>query len=301
MDDNAPSENTHTLRCLEVWGGSDSADHAASVPGLDISVRSRPLGGDAGGDLYLISSCSSGLITRMLLADVSGHGEQVAEFSRQLRTAMHKSINTIDQSKLARALNEAFEQIGGGEKFATALLMTYYAPLEHLIIVNAGHPPPLLSRAGSGSWEPIDLKHADVIRSEDNDLRVGFKNLPLGIVGSTNYEQFAIRVHPGDRVVAYTDAFSEARDPASGEILGIAGLAALLDGVERPEDGHLAGAILDAIDQSRYELGDDDRTLLTLSLSGGGLPKLGLGTIKRFVAQGFGLGHKDTVPTSTEP
>ena len=297
MEPSSKQDSTHTLRCLEVWGGSESADHAASVPGLDISVRSRPFEGVAGGDLYLISSCSSGLITRILLADVSGHGEQVAEFSRQLRTAMHKSINTIDQSKLAQALNRAFEVIGNGERFATALLMTYYAPLEHLIIVNAGHPPPLLSRKGSGSWDPIDLDHPDTVKDTKNELRVGLKNLPLGIVGSTTYEQFAIPVHEGDRVVAYTDAFTESTDPNTGNLLGVSGLASILEGAGATENGHLAGDILDSIERSGATIGDDDRTLLAMSLSGGGLPTMGLGTIKRFLTQSFGLGHIDTVPS----
>ena len=78
---------------MEVWGGSSAADHSASVPGLDISVSSRPIeGSESGGDLYLISSCSSGWFSRILLADVAGHGSDVSDLSHKLRKAMHKSI-----------------------------------------------------------------------------------------------------------------------------------------------------------------------------------------------------------------
>jgi len=290
------NETTHSLRCLEVWGGSDHANHSASVPGMDICVHSRPIGGDAGGDLYLVSSCSSGLITRILLADVSGHGSSVSALAAALRRAMHRSINTVDQSKIARALNNAFERIGGGSRFATALLVTHYAPSGHLIFVNAGHPPPLLHREGAERWTPIERDMDDAIVDPTRDLKVGIRNLPLGIIGDTRYEQFAIKIQPGDRVVCYTDAFSEACDKESGDMLGVSGLVGLLGRADPGDEIDLAPRVLGTMDREGCEHSDDDHTMLTLRMTGETPPRPGVLAISRAVASGLGIGHRDTRP-----
>ena len=193
----SPTLPHHELKCLEVWGGSNEAEHTASVPGLDISVHSKPIEGERGGDLYLISSCSSGWVSRMLIADVSGHGPSVSELSSKLRKAMHKSISMVDQSKFARMLNESFEEFASGGKFATAILMSYYAPSGHLILVNAGHPPPLISRSGQQGWVPLDASASEAITQTTKDVRVGLVNLPLGVIGTTQYEQIAFKLEPG--------------------------------------------------------------------------------------------------------
>ncbi|PCI11472.1 hypothetical protein COB72_00695 [bacterium] len=292
---NQPTD-THELQCLEVWGGSSHADHSASVPGLDISVTARPYGdSEAGGDLYLISSCSSGWISRMLLADVAGHGDAVSDLSAKLRKAMHKSINTVDQSKLARTLNTAFDEISDGSKFATALLMTYFAPTGHLIFVNAGHPPPLLCRAGADQWIPIDQDTDGIMKQSSRDLRVGIKNLPLGVIGSTDYEQIAIKINEGDRICAYTDAYIEAQSP-DGKLLGVDGLAQILAATyqsaatsnTQPDPTH-------EIQAQGYQLADDDHTMLLFHHNGQSRSKVGPSTLGKLIKNGFGFGHTDTV------
>jgi hypothetical protein len=60
---------------MEIFGSNQAADNAFSSPGLDIWVYSRPHGEAAsGGDVYYVSLCGGGVITRFILADVSGHG-----------------------------------------------------------------------------------------------------------------------------------------------------------------------------------------------------------------------------------
>lgn len=293
------SNDVHKLQCLEVWGGSSSADHSASVPGLDISVSARPVGDSlAGGDLYLISSCSSGWISRMLLADVSGHGDGVSDLSAKLRKAMHKSINTVDQSKLARTLNTAFDEISGGTKFATALLMTYFAPSGHLILVNAGHPPPLLCRASTQEWVPVDKNAKDTLSQPTKELKVGIKNLPLGVIGSTQYEQIAVKIQCGDRICAYTDAYTEAQTH-DGKLLGVEGLSDVLSSVSQSDSirtqNEFSAATISEILSRGYQLADDDHTMLTFLHNGQSTPKAGINAISKMIKSGLGIGHSDTV------
>ncbi|MDF1808841.1 MAG: PP2C family protein-serine/threonine phosphatase [Phycisphaerales bacterium] len=299
MNDNMPETGPHQLKCLEVWGGSRSADHSASVPGLDISVNSRPVeGSESGGDLYLISSCSSGWISRILLADVSGHGDNVSHLSSLLRKAMHKSINTVDQTKIARSLNVAFNEISGGTKFATALLITYYAPSGHLIFVNAGHPPPMICRANSNKWTLIDQEMPEIIKHTSKEVRVGIKNLPLGVIDSTQFEQVALKVNEGDRICAYTDAFIEAQKD-TGELLGINGLADLLSSISTSSpslaESEFPLEVKQRILADGYELAEDDHTLLSFTHNGQATPKAGMSTVSNYIKNGLGLGHSDTV------
>lgn len=288
--------SSHALQCLEVWGGSNRADRTASVPGLDISVHSDPIEGDRGGDLYLISSCSSGWISRILVADVSGHGRGVTDLSAELRRAMHKSINTVDQSKFARRLNEAFDAFASDGKFATALLMTYFAPSRHLIIVNAGHPPPLRMKHGESSWVPMDRSSMDAITETTSELRVGLMNLPLGVIASTQYEQIAFKLEPGDRVCAYTDAYVEATD-SEGKQIGNSGFRKLLE--QCPNDTPIntfSQVVASLYKRNRVSIADDDRTLVLIENNGSESPKVTVPMVHNWLKHNFGLGHTDTVP-----
>lgn len=286
----------HELRCLEVWGGSTRAEHGASVPGLDLSVHSNPLEEEGGGDLYLISSCSSGWISRVLLGDVSGHGAHVKDLSTALRREMHKSINTVDQSKFARKLNEAFDLASSEGRFATALLMTYFAPSRHLILVNAGHPPPLICRARTGKWEMLHSSSREALTQTSREVRVGLLNLPLGVIGSTQYEQIAFQLNEGDRVFAYTDAFTEATSKDRSQI-GVEGLISILENFNRETPIHaFHEALHAAFAENDITIAEDDQTCIVIDNNGAEIPKISIPIVRNWLKQSFGLGHADTIP-----
>lgn len=291
-----PSPKHHQLQCMEVWGGSNKAEHIASVPTLNLSVHSRPIG-DQGGDLYLISSCSSGWITRVLLADVAGHGSGVSDLAGKLRKAMHRSINTVDQSQIAEELNTAFDAFSREGRFATALLMTYFAQTGHLIMVNAGHPPPLMQRAGSKSWFPLEPETEGVLTQPTRELRVGVRNLPLGVISGTEYEQVAIPISAGDRVCLYTDAYTESVLP-DGRQLGVTGLCDLLQRVsgKAPEIESFDPELQREMRERDIEPADDDYTMVLLEHNGRNRPPMSIPVVANWLKSSFGLGHSDSVP-----
>src|SRR5215813_2715754 len=97
-----PASDTapHTMKCLEVWGGNQAVDNGVVMAGLDAWLFSKPFGDQsAGGDIHYVSSCAAGQITRMLVADVSGHGEAVADAAGRLRGMMRRYVNYVDQSR----------------------------------------------------------------------------------------------------------------------------------------------------------------------------------------------------------
>lgn len=291
----------HAIACMEVWGGNRTFDSSVAVPGNDVRVSCVPFveaGTDrpdnsAGGDLYYVSNCAAGLITRFVLADVAGHGEVVAELARALRTLMRTHINTADHSRLAQDLNQALAAMDLSGRFVTAALLTYFSPTDHLIVCSAGHPRPLLHRHRTGDWHLLDRHAPDVVNSGHSGNPTGIANLPLGILDPTDYEQFAIKLEPGDRVVLYSDAFVEAADPA-GRQLGEEGLLDLARQVSNGEGDlaeHLRGG---AMSHARSDRLDDDATIIVLTHTAHNPPEPSLR--ERVLRWGhmLGLGGVDT-------
>jgi phosphoserine phosphatase RsbU/P len=285
-----------SIACMEVWGGSHAFSSAVRVPGNNVHVSCTPFEhGETGGDIYYVSNCAAGLITRFVLADVAGHGEAVAHIARDLRRIMRRHINTANQTRFALELNAAFAALELNGRFATAVLATYFAPTDHLIVCNAGHPRPLIYHARTGEWGWLDSRETGVlVTRQDPAGPTGISNLPLGILDPTDYEQFAIHLDPGDLVVLYTDALIEAAD-ASGRQLGEEGLLALAGSVPRSEHAQLPDAIRQGI--SAHTGGrrlEDDASLIVLQHTGED-PPAPPGHIAR-VARMLGLGAIDSGP-----
>ena len=135
---------------------------------------------DVGGDVYYLSSCASGRISRMLLADVSGHGREVADLAKGLRDLMRKNVNVIRQTRFVEGMNRQFARLSEQGSFATALVATFFQPARRLTICNAGHPYPLLFDASEDAWS---------ILHEAEPAGTGIANLPLGLHDQTVYEQ----------------------------------------------------------------------------------------------------------------
>src|SRR5579863_7032449 len=129
------------MQCMEVWGGSQLTVRGVAFGGLDAWVYSKPYGdAEHGGDVYYASSCATGRISRLLLADVTGHGESVAATAAELRTLMRRFVNHLDQNEFVRQLNRQFSALSQEGVFATAIVATFFAPCRRLAVCNAGHP-----------------------------------------------------------------------------------------------------------------------------------------------------------------
>src|ERR1035438_6725874 len=144
---------TEHMQCMEVWGGSQLTSRGVELGGLEAWVFSKPYGeAQRGGDVYYASSCATGRITRLLLADVAGHGNAVAATAADLRTLMRRFVNRLDQTEFVRLLNQQFAGMSKDGTFATAVVTTFFAPSRRLTVCNAGHPRPLLYRAAQQQW-----------------------------------------------------------------------------------------------------------------------------------------------------
>jgi len=246
---------------MEVWGGSQLTARGVEFGGLNTWIYSKPFGeARAGGDVYYASSCATGRISRLLLADVAGHGNAVASTAADLRTLMRRFVNRLDQTEFVKLLNQQFGALSREGASATAIVTTFFAPTRRLTICNAGHPRPLLYRAAQRQW--------DFLGSQGPSALAGLYNLPLGYFDITEYEQFDVELEPGDCLLGYTDALIESRD-ADGEMLGEDGLLRItrLLGEVKPEK--LIETLLAEIAQRYPEnLSEDDVTVLVLRANG---------------------------------
>jgi serine phosphatase RsbU (regulator of sigma subunit) len=269
------------LHCMEIWGGIEPVERRVATPGLDLWVFSQPFEGDAeGGDVYYVTLCGGGVITRMVVADVSGHGARVAEFSSSLRSLLRKNINQKSQRRVVERLNREFGEMAGMRRFATAIVATYLASTDGLWICNAGHPRPLYRRASDGQWSLL-------ASADEGD----HGNLPLGLDDETTYQNFEVQLDRGDVVVFYTDALIEAAD-SSGQLLGEPGLLAAARGLDVADSSPAAigKALLQAVARHMQAArADDDVTMVVLHHNAAGSPRLSLGQKVDVYAKVFGL------------
>jgi len=259
----------NVMQCMEIVGSNRAVRRTIAAPGLDIWIDSRPLGiGAAGGDVHYVSTCGGGYVTRLALADVAGHGKAADGRAVVLRKLMRKYINTLDQTRFARTLNREFAadvEFGG---FATAILLTYFAPTRHLIICSAGHGRPLLYSAQHAKWQYLDLKCAGACPSlKASRARYHLErlaNLPLGVLEPIEYQQFAVDFHQGDIVLLCTDGITESTDQA-GRRLSESGLLTLVNKFGPEDVSGLGEQLLEAVDVRRgRSAAVDDQTLIVI-------------------------------------
>lgn len=246
----------HRWACFELWGGNLKVAHELELPGLIGWIQSTPLEpATGGGDVHYLSVCDKGMISRVALADVAGHGGFASAVAERLRDVLQRHTNNWDQSVLMREINDAFLAGATGVQFATAIVLGFYRQTGELLFTSAGHLPPFWYRAGEEKWDVLqaDTPHAREI-----------EGLPLGVIPGTHYTQTAVELGFNDLVVLYTDGLTEARDEA-GDLLGQERLLALAG--ECPVESPVATArgLLDRLTSFRgNSLPRDDETLVVL-------------------------------------
>jgi phosphoserine phosphatase RsbU/P len=210
------AQPVHGLACLEIWGGNRKVAQTVELPGLAGWVYSMPLEpATGGGDVHYLSVCDQRVLSRIVVADVAGHGQAVNSLGETLRGLMHKYINTWDQSDFMRELSQAFQQGLTDAQFATAVVLGYYRVSSTLVLTNAGHLPPLWYHAADNRW--------GLLKDSTPDAESQVTGLPLGLIPGTEYRQTAVPLAPNDFLMLYTDGFPEAVNEA-GQELGQQGL-----------------------------------------------------------------------------
>lgn len=240
-----------------MWAGNERTASLVEVPGLLAWVHSVPSGpGDGGGDVHYLSLCPNCIVSRVALADVSGHGQAVLALGERLRELMRRYLRSLQQLRIMRDLNRAVQEELDGVHYATMVALGWHRRRGLLVLTNAGHPPPLWYRAARGEWTWIEA-----LRASEEGGAVG---VPLGLVADSRYRRTVLKPHVGDLVVLYTDGVSEASNEAGQELGrdGLISMARRLDASSAEAFGSQMAATL-----RRFRGGaeaTDDETIIVL-------------------------------------
>ncbi|WP_437049707.1 SpoIIE family protein phosphatase [Streptomyces sp. enrichment culture] len=166
--------------------------------GLRVEVAYLPAqsGVYVGGDWFSAIELPDG-DALFVIGDVAGHGVDAVATMAQLRfTAKGMVITGSSLTGALARLNTLLLHSRGSHGTASMVLARYQPGGRRLLWAQAGHPPPLLLRAG----------------------RARYLNRPSGILlGATAtpvFKEAECRLRPGDRIVLYTDGLVE-RPPES--------------------------------------------------------------------------------------
>jgi len=212
------------LACGETSANNQRTASLVELPGLVAWVHSMPVGpGDAGGDVHYLSLCPSCIVSRIALADVSGHGEAVAALGATLRELMHRYLRELGQVPLMRDLNQAVREELDDVHYATMVAVGWHSRRGLLVMTNAGHPPPLWYRAARQEWSWLETQ-----RASERGRPAG---VPLGLLPHIDYDRTVVKPQLADLVVLYSDGASEATN-AAGDELGRDGLMSIARGLD---------------------------------------------------------------------
>ncbi|GAB1688557.1 PP2C family protein-serine/threonine phosphatase [Krasilnikovia sp. M28-CT-15] len=199
---------------------------------------------DVGGDGYDYAIDAN--LARLSILDGVGKGLRAglatAVALAALRAARRDGQDLAGQARTAdTALGEEFTDA----RFVTAVLAELDMDTGVLQVLNAGHPAPLLLRAGR------------VVGELD-----GGRRTPLGVT-EPHMQPAEHRLEPGDQILMYTDGITEARD-ATGELFGVDRLADLAvqhaaTGLPAPE---IVRRLSHAVIEHQHGPPADDATLL---------------------------------------
>lgn len=199
----------------------------AKIGRLRIGVRYMAAAAEAriGGDLYEVLDTAYG--TRVLLGDVQGKGLAAVETAADVLGVFRAGARIEpDLARLAEHLDSALAQSRQqNERFVTAVLLTVPPEPGPVVVVNCGHPPPLVRHRSGTVSEVEPPAYAP----------------PLGLRALTGDALLSrtVDLKHGDLLLLYTDGISETRD-AEGRFYPLAGRLASF-GAEEP------GAVLDEL------------------------------------------------------
>ena len=214
------------------------------VPGCDLALEWIPAG-DVSGDYIDVIPLGENRLG-VALGDVAGKGVAAALLMSNLQATMRAlAPDRAEPANLITRVNRTVAANVTSNRFITL----FYGVLEggRLTYTSAGHLAPILVRA-NGEFTLLDSGGP-----------------VLGVFPNCAYPQAEIDLHPGDRLVVFTDGIVEAED-RGGADFGVERLLDIVVAHRRLGAEQLRKAVMDAL--ARFSGGplQDDATLLVLAI-----------------------------------
>ena len=243
----AYAETDREMRTIAKIQRSLLPQQMPEIPGLNVAAYYET-SQRAGGDYYDFFPLPAGR-WGLLIADVSGHGASAAVVMAITRSIAHLyPCQSPDPGDLLAFLNQqlATQYTNQVEAFVTAFYAIFDPATRLLKYATAGHNPPRLWRCGG--------KRTDSLEEGGN--------LPLGLMPDLPYPLAETQLHPGDRLVMYTDGIVEAAAP-NGDLFGTQRLDNLLMGAcTLPPQGTIDQIMAAVNGFTHGQPAGDDRTMI---------------------------------------
>lgn len=208
-----------------------------------------------GGDYLHINTCpnedGSAETLSVVVLDVTGHGIPAALTVNRLfgeLARLYAEDPFIEPGEVLALLNRYVRlTMASHSVFVTGLVVKIDPSTHKMVYANAGHPPAFHLRA-DGSIDQIDSTTFLLGAVDDETFDP-----------STQTREF----RPGDRVIAYTDGATEARN-REGKMLGIVGMQGILASTSAQAEGAWPATLLSHVDDHRKGPPDDDTLVIEI-------------------------------------
>jgi serine phosphatase RsbU (regulator of sigma subunit) len=219
-----------------------------TVPGwaLASSYAAGDSTAEVGGDFFDVLELDEGFMA--IVGDVTGKGVAAAALTSLARYTLATAARFDPRpSEVVRLLNDVL--VRRPDISLLTVVCAHVVPTASgalMRLTSAGHPLPVLSRAG-GAQAPET---------------VGPRGLLLGMSGTARWQERVIELTPGDALLFYTDGVTDT--PSGRERFGEERLLAALAGA--PDPAGMIESVQRALRE--FQVGDvvDDRAMLALQL-----------------------------------
>jgi len=231
---------------------------------LRFAWRYRPCD-ELGGDLLNVVPIGDREVA-MYLADVSGHGVSAALVSVSVHRSLSvrgdrsslillhgespNEVTATPPDQIASRLNALYPMESNGDHFLTLAYATVDAESLKFTYCAAGHPGPMVVRAGT---------ETQVLETHGP---------PIGVASYSKYRTTSIQLQPGDRVYLNSDGLEETMNPAR-ELFGRDRIKTVIEQAREMSLDESIDALVDAALAWQGSEGfSDDLSLLALEVSG---------------------------------
>jgi len=207
---------------------------------------------DVGGDFYDLLKLSDDEFL-IYIADVAGHGIQASLLTIFMRERVRANLDTAlaGTGELLSKLVHDFSSLGIDDMmYITMALCKYSKSKRELSISNAGH-----------NCNPL------IVRNNGRTETIPIRGMPVcNLADGMDYEDEIVVMHPGDRLILFTDGIVEEKDSVTGRTFGADGVRDLAQKYHEYDGSYLAKTIIDQ--SSRFVLLNvkDDRSIVVADI-----------------------------------
>jgi sigma-B regulation protein RsbU (phosphoserine phosphatase) len=217
------------------------------IPGCEFSGAWLPVHG-IGGDYFDVFQVDADQFA-ICIADVAGKGIAAALLMSNLQaTVRNLAAQDLAPAELIERVNRFIRNNTAPDRFITFFYAVFDAQTRRLVYTNAGHNAPI------------------VLGRDGNIARLVRGGQAMGISARQSYEQDAVELAGGDRLILFTDGITEAADSRDEEEFGEERLLEILRESRALGAANIQSSVLARVAKFTGDKFQDDATLIVLAV-----------------------------------